>query len=179
MTTFKHIGQDVLIREYARFVRPENISIGSHVMIDDFVLVAGGREELTKIGNYVHIACFSCMLGGGGFTLGDFCGLAPGCKLFSESGDYIGGGLMNPTVPVQFRAPKVGRIVLGKFVGLGANCVVLPGVTIGEGATVGACSLVVKDIEAWTVNVGIPTRPIRFRNQDEVRRRAEELCGGR
>jgi len=178
MIPFKSIGEDVLIREGARFVRPELISIGNHVMIDDFVLVAGGRGELTEIGNHVHIACFSCMLGGGGFTLGDFCGLAPGCKLFSETGDYVDGGLMNPTVPDQWQNTRVGRIVLGKFVGLGANCVVLPGVTIGEGATVGACSLVVKDIEAWTVNIGIPTRPIRFRNRDEVRQRAEELCRG-
>lgn len=172
---FRHIGKGVVIREWVRFVRPENIWIGDHVLIDDFVLIAGGRGELTKIGNHVHIACFCSIIGGGGATFEDFSGLSPGCRLFTETDDYVGGALMNPTVPLEFHTQIVGRIVLSKFVTLGANCVVLPGVVIGEGATVGACSLVTKNVEPWTVNVGIPTRVIGNRDRDEVLRRAEEL----
>jgi galactoside O-acetyltransferase len=169
----KHIGKDVIIRRWVRFVRPEHIHIGDHVMIDDFVLLSGGRDELTEIGNYVHVACFSSIIGSGGVTMKDFSGLSPGCRLFSETDDYVDGGLINPTVPLEFRRPRVGRITLERFVTLGANCVVLPGVTLGEGATVGACSLVTGDLEPWTVNVGIPAKPIKKRNRDEVVRRAE------
>jgi len=81
---FRHIGKDVVIREWVRFVRPENIWIGDHVLIDDFVLIAGGRGELTKIGNHVHIACFCSIIGGGGVTFEDFSGLSPGCRLFGS-----------------------------------------------------------------------------------------------
>lgn len=172
---FRARGDDVTIREWVRFARPENIQIGNHVIIDDFVLVSGGRDCLTKIGDYVHIACFSSILGGGGVTLGDFSGLAPGCRLFSESDDYTGGTLMNPTVPIEFHKQRVGHITLGKFVILGANVVVLPGVTIGEGATVGACSLVTKHIAPWTVNVGVPTKAIGMRRRDKVLVMAREL----
>jgi len=171
MVQLKSIGKDVIIREWVRFVRPENISIGNYVMIDDFVLVSGGRPELTDIRSHVHIACFSSIIGSGGVTMEDFSGLSPGCRLFSETDDYVDGGLINPTVPVEFRNPRIGRIILGRFVTLGGNCVVLPGVTIGEGATVGAGSLVTKDLEPWTVNIGAPAKPIKMRNKEEVLRR--------
>lgn len=173
---FRHVGNDVLIREWVRFARSQNIWLGNHVIIDDFTLVSGGRDdELTIIGNHIHIACFSSILGGGGVTMGDFSGLSPGCRLFSETDDYTDGALMNPTVPIEFRTPTIGRIVLGKFVELGTNSVVLPGITIGEGAVVGACGLVIRDLKPWTVNVGIPTRVLRMRNRDEVLRRTAEL----
>lgn len=172
----RSIGKNVLIRDWVRFVRPENIIFGNNVMVDDFVLLSGGGgEALTRIGDYVHIACFSSITGGGGVTLEDFSGISPGCRLFSETDDYIHGALMNPTVPPEFHVQIIKPIVLKQFVTLGANCVVLPGVTIGEGAVVGACSLVIKDLEPWTVNVGVPARPIKMRDRDEVLRRAAEL----
>jgi dTDP-4-amino-4,6-dideoxy-D-glucose acyltransferase len=89
MKGLKHVGENTIIREWVRFVRPENIHLGNHVMIDDFVLLSGGREELTEIGNYVHIACFSSIIGSGGVTMKDFSGLSPGCRLFDETDDYV------------------------------------------------------------------------------------------
>lgn len=173
MNQLKHMGKDVIIREWVRFVRPENIHIGNHVMIDDFVLVSGGREELTIIEDHVHIACFSSVLGSAGVHFQYSSASSPGTRIFSSTDDYVQGALMGPTFPEEFRNEKVGRVVLGRFSCLGANCVVLPGVTIGEGATVGACSLVTEDLEPWTVNIGIPAKPIKKRNREEVLRRAE------
>ena len=54
---------------------------------------------------------------------------------------------------------------------LGSNTTVMPGVTVGEGAIVGACSLVTKDIPAWTVAVGSPAKVVRkipFREQISI-----------
>jgi len=79
-------------------------------------------------------------------------------RLFTGNDDYLGSALTNPTVPPEFRAVSRSFIKIGKHCIIGANSVVLPGVTIGEGAVVGACSLVKRDIEPWTVNGGIPCR---------------------
>jgi galactoside O-acetyltransferase len=167
---------DVTIREWVRWVRRYNIKIGDHVMIDDFVLICGGRGDvLTTIGNHVHIACFVSMMGGAGFTLMDYSSVSPGSRLFSETDDYTDGALINPTLPDDLRGGPSGRITLGKYSCIGANCVVLPGVTIGEGATIGACSLVTKNVEPWTVNVGTPTRVIKMRNKLGVLRRVAEF----
>jgi acetyltransferase-like isoleucine patch superfamily enzyme len=164
----KKIGVGNTIRELAKFGRPHNIVIGNHCIIDDFVIIAGGRTELTIIEDHVHIACFSSCLGIAGFTFELGSGLSPGCSLFSSTDDYIHGGLINPTFPDEFRNEKVGRVTMGRFSTLGANCVVLAGITIGEGATVGSGAVIINDLEPWTVSVGIPAKPIKMRNKEKV-----------
>lgn len=56
-------------------------------------------------------------------------------------------------------------VVIGDFVWLGANVIVLPGVNIGEGAVVGAGGIVTRDIPAYTLAVGNPARVIRHLNK--------------
>jgi dTDP-4-amino-4,6-dideoxy-D-glucose acyltransferase len=175
MTLLQGIGEGTIIREWVRFSRPGNILIGNKVMIDDFVLLSGGREEITVIEDHVHIACFTSCLGSAAFTFEYGSNASPGCRLFSSSDDYVHGGLINPTFPDKFRNETAGRITLGRFSCLGANCIVLPGVKIGEGATIGAASLVNKDIEPWTVNVGVPAKPIKTRNKKELLRRFSDF----
>lgn len=51
---------------------------------------------------------------------------------------------------------------------IGLNCTILPGVTIGEGSIIGSCSLVTKDIPAWSIAVGSPAKVIRFVSGDNV-----------
>lgn len=52
-------------------------------------------------------------------------------------------------------------IYLKKGCSIGMNSIVMPGVTIGEGAIIGAGSLVVKDIPAWTIAVGNPCKVVK------------------
>jgi acetyltransferase-like isoleucine patch superfamily enzyme len=54
----------------------------------------------------------------------------------------------------------VGKVVIKKGAYLGLSSVVLPDVTIGEGAVVGACALVTKDVAPHTTVVGIPAKPV-------------------
>lgn len=56
---------------------------------------------------------------------------------------------------------KVSPVRIGDKVWIGFGASVLPGVTIGEGAVVGACAVVTKDVEPWTVVAGNPARVIR------------------
>ncbi|NUN11693.1 acyltransferase [Candidatus Micrarchaeota archaeon] len=53
------------------------------------------------------------------------------------------------------------KVVIEKNVYLGANVTIMPGVRIGEGAVVGACSLVNKDVPPYTVVAGVPAKPIK------------------
>ncbi len=56
---------------------------------------------------------------------------------------------------------KYGNIHLGKGCYIGLNVTILPGVHIGEGAIIGSCALVTKDVPAWTVAAGVPAKVIR------------------
>lgn len=170
---FKGIGENVKIYPFAKIVHSEVISIGNNVIIDDFVLLMGGKE--TIIGNYCHIASFCSIAGGGKFVMEDFSGLSFGCRIFTGTDDFSGSALTNPTVPLEFRNVTRSFVIIKKHAVLGANVVVLPGVTIGEGAAIGACSFVTKDVKPWTINVGIPTREIRKRPKEKILEMEKEL----
>lgn len=169
-------GPIVTVYPLAKVINPEHIRLGDHVIIDDFVLmVAGGGID---IGSYVHVGCFSSIQGGGRLRMGDFSGISAGVRLFTGNDDYVGGALTNPTVPEEYRAVSRSFIDIGRHCIVGTNSVVLPGVKIGEGAVVGACSLVKHDLEPWTVNAGTPARPIKLRNRDAVLEREQRLLRG-
>ena len=163
----RHCGQDVRIASSVVIKRPELVSIGNHVAIDDFCYITTALE----IGDYVHISPLCSIIGGKQALciLKDFAGLSAGCRIICASDDYLGSGLTNPTIPAAYRAEvHVAPVILEKHALLGTNCVVHPGVTLGEGAVVGSCSLVTKNLEPWYVYVGIPARPMKPRNRDRM-----------
>ena len=98
--------------------------------------------------------------------MSDFSGLAPGVQIFSASDDYTGKKLTNPTVGKPYIGGKFGKVTLGKHVIIGAGSIVLPDVTIKQGSSVGALSLVNKDLEDWGVYFGIPVKKIKNRHKD-------------
>jgi galactoside O-acetyltransferase len=172
-SAFATIGQDVVIWPLAKVVAPEVISIGDSVIIDDFVLILGGKK--TTIGSFVHVASFASLTGGGELILEDFVGLSSGVRVFTGDDDYTGGSLTGPTIPPQYRHVTRGIVRIKKHAIVGANTVILPGVTIGEGAAIGASSLIKQDCDPWTIYVGAPARPIRPRVKDAIEQLEQAL----
>jgi galactoside O-acetyltransferase len=160
------IGVDVTIWPQAKIVSPEVIAIGDSVIIDDFVFLMGGTS--TEIGSFVHIASFASIAGGGELLLEDFVGVSGGSRVYTGNDDYLGGCLTGPTVPYPYRIPIRSFVHIKKHAVIGANTVILPGVVIGEGAAVGANSLVTKDCEPWTIFVGSPVRAVRPRPRERI-----------
>lgn len=163
---FAKVGQDVTIWPLAKIIGAERISLGNSVIIDDFVFLMGG--ERTIIGNFVHIGSFTSITGGGDFIMEDFAGLSGGVRIYTGNEDYNGGCLTNPAVPYPYRLPIRSFVHIQKHAIIGANTVVLPGVVIGEGASVGANSLVTKSCEPWTVYFGSPAKPLKARPKERM-----------
>lgn len=159
---FKHIGKNVKISNKASIYNPELMSIGDHSRIDDFCVISGK----VTIGRNVHIAIF-CNVGGGelGVTMEDFSGLAYGCQVFSQSDDYSGETLTNPTVPDIYKKETKKPVLIKRHSIVGTYSIILPGVTLEEGTSVGAHSMVVKSTEPWSIYFGLPAKRIKARSQ--------------
>jgi len=163
---FAKVGQDVTIWPLAKIVSPEIISIGDSVIIDDLVFLMGGTK--TVIGSFAHIASFTSITGGGEFIMDDFTTLSSGVRVFTGNEDYSGGCLTGSGVPFPYRLPIRSFVHIKKHAIVGAEAVILPGVTIGEGTVIGANSLVRRDCEPWTVYVGSPARAIKSRPKERI-----------
>ena len=152
---FKNLGTNVLISNKASIIKPEKISIGDNVRIDDFSLLYGSLN----IGRNVHITPM-CLLGAGNtnITIGDFCTLAYGVKIFSQSDDYLNGHMTGSTIDKSLKKDTCESVLLEKFVIIGANSVIFPGCVLKEGSAIGACSLVNRDTKPWGIYYGIPAK---------------------
>lgn len=160
---FKYLGRNVLISNRAAIYNPEKIEIGDFSRIDDFCVISG----VLKIGSYVHIAPH-CLVAGGteGIVMEDFSGLAYYVQVFSQSDDYSGRTLTNPTVDAKYKMEKKSAVNIGRHVIVGSGSVVMPGVQLAEGCSVGALTLVHKSTESWGIYAGNPARRIKERKRD-------------
>jgi galactoside O-acetyltransferase len=114
----------------------------------------------------VHISVYVFLTGASLIELQDFSGLSARVSIYSSNDDYFGEGLTGPTVPEQFRKVTNGRVIVGKHAVVGAGSVILPGITLSEGACVGALSLIKKDVPAFQIVAGENGRIIGERKRD-------------
>jgi acetyltransferase-like isoleucine patch superfamily enzyme len=98
--------------------------------------------------------------------LDDFVTLAYGVKVFSQSDDYSGETMTNSLVPRKYKRETFERVHIQKQCIVGAGAVILPGVTLTEGCSVGAMSLILKSTIPWGIYAGNPARRIKERKKD-------------
>jgi acetyltransferase-like isoleucine patch superfamily enzyme len=169
---FKSVGSNVQVAKNNTIIGVENISIGSNVRIDGYsaIIAAGG---VVDIGSYVHIGGWCYLSAGEGIVMKDFSGLSQGVRIYSRTDDYTGKALTNPMVPEKYTHINRGTVTLEKHVIIGSGAVILPKVTIGEGSSVGALSLVTKSLDPWGVFVGSPAKRLKSRSKKMLEFEAE------
>lgn len=162
---FKAIGKNVLLSDKASIYGASNISIGSNVRIDDFVVLSAGDGGI-EIGNYIHIAVYSSLIGAGKITISDFCNLSSKVSIYSSNDDYSGEFMTNPMIPSEFTNVTQAPVFLGKHIIIGSGGIVLPGVKLAEGCAVGALTLVTKSFGEFNVLAGNPATIIKKRKNN-------------
>lgn len=170
-------GDDVFIDRNAEITRPELCRLGNHIAIDSGFYCTTGL----KVGDYVHISPHVAVIGGktGLLELGNFTFVSVGSNLVCASEEFYGEGLIGPLIPPQYKDKlRSDPIIFKPFSGVAANCVVLPGVILGEGSVVGACSLVLESTEPWTIYYGSPAKPCKRRPSSKILQFAKELGYG-
>lgn len=150
------LGRGATVYPLARIVHPENLFLGDHSTIDDFVFFNAGVRA--QIGRYVHVACHVSVIGGGELEIGDYAVLATGARVLTATDTFIGGARMSTHLPDEYRHVRTAKVTISRDAFVGANAVIMPGITLGEGAVAAAGAVVTKDLSPWTVYTGAPAR---------------------
>ena len=162
---FASIGENVQISDSASFYNVSKITLGNNVRVDDFCVLSAGLGGII-IGNHIHIAVFTLMIGAGKITLSDFCNISSRVSIYSSNDDYSGSFMTNPTLPTQFTGVTSADVSLGKHVIVGSGSVILPGANLEEGVAIGALSLVTNECKAFGIYAGTPARRIKDRKRN-------------
>lgn len=140
-------------------VKAPNIQIGDYTYYDDPVDPTGFEQ---------NNVCFNYPEFGDRLIIGKFCAIASGTKFIMNAANHrlnsvstypfaVFGGAWAERVPSHLsQLPNKGDIIIGNDVWIGRESVVMPGVTIGDGAIIAAYSVVTRDVEPYAVAAGNP-----------------------
>jgi dTDP-4-amino-4,6-dideoxy-D-glucose acyltransferase len=158
----KSCGEGVKIYPMAKITFPQMVELGNYCRIADFVFIFGGEGAI--IGEHTDVQPHTVFWGGGLTILGDRVSTGPGTVFLSATYSHAAGLKMVDGLGEGQAKAIGGKLVVGNDAYIGARCVIMP-VTIGEGAVIGAGSLVTNDCEPWGIYVGNPARKVGEREK--------------
>jgi maltose O-acetyltransferase len=136
--TLKHCGKNVDFESRMLIRNPRRVSIGDGCSFSSYVILDGHDS----------------------ITIGNDCMFALRVTVSTATHDYHN----TPMKSVTLSKP----VVIGSDVWFGVGATVLPGVTIGDGAVIGAHALVTKDVPPYAIVVGVPAKIMKFRDKESI-----------
>jgi acetyltransferase-like isoleucine patch superfamily enzyme len=146
--------------------RGGEVYIGPHAQVKmgkgirclrDFTAHWAGEVVIGE-GVFFNYRCYFCVFER--VEIGANCLFGEGVSIHDENHDSTPGD-----TPISKRALRTAPISIGSNVWVGAKATILPGVTIGDWAVIGAGAVVTRDIPPYSVAVGVPARVIRVQEQ--------------
>ncbi len=157
-------------------VKNPNIEVGDFTYYDDFEDVANFEKNVKYLFDFR----------GDKLVIGKFCMIASGVTFIMNGANHMteavstypfavfGNGWEHAMEGKMY--PDKGNTVVGNDVWIGYNAVIMPGISIGDGAIIGSCSVVTRDVEPYTIAGGNPARALRKRFPEEHIRALLEIC---
>ena len=148
-----------------------NIVVGEYTMYNDFVHDPQMFEQNNVLYHYP--------INHDRLIIGKFCSIACGAKFLFNSANHTLSSISTYPFPLFFEEwglekknvtdswDNKGDIVVGNDVWIGYEAVILAGVTVGDGAVIGARAVVTKDVPPYTIVGGVPAKTIRKRFSEE------------
>ncbi|MDH6366307.1 MULTISPECIES: CatB-related O-acetyltransferase [unclassified Breznakia] len=155
-----------------RVITKPNIEIGDFTIYNDFVNDPKDFENRNVLYQYP--------INHDQLKIGKFCSIACGAKFIFNSANHSLNSLSTYTFPIFFEEWDLdvkditnawdhkGDIVIGNDVWIGYEAIIMPGVHIGDGAIIGTCAVVTKDVEPYTIVGGIPAKVIKKRFDEKT-----------
>lgn len=171
--SLRFCGNGVRLYPMSKMIHANNAILDDEVKIFDHVYIDAGSELI--VGKYSIITWYVLIEGGAKTYIGDRVFIGPGSKILT--GTYkLDGFFSIEFMPDGCNEIEYGNVMIENDVYIGANSVIMPGVTIHEGAVVGSNCFVNKDLEPWGIYVGSPCKKVgnRKKPSEEMKKKVFE-----
>ena len=157
----KRFGHGVRIGRGAMAKHPETFEIGDGVVIGEQSFIQGRFDGRCVLGDHVWLGP-QAYLDARDLVLEDYVGWGPGARALGSQ--HTG---QPADVPIISTDLRIEPVRVGAWADIGVNAVLMPGVTVGRGAIVGAGAVVTQDVPAFAIVTGVPARFTRWRDGHE------------
>ena len=131
---------------------PETFEVGDRVFVGEQAIIQGRFDGRCVIGNGVWIGPQS-YFDARDLIIGDYVGWGPGAKVLGS--EHTG---LPSDVPLIRTDLIIAPVRIGEWADIGMNAIILPGITIGRGAIVGAGAVVTRDVPDFAKVAGVPAK---------------------
>lgn len=144
---YKNIGEHTYISHHTK-IEKSFTKIGKFCSIADYVYIGICNHAMNSLSTSLVASCVEAVS-----TIGDI------------------------RLPVEYLAYDIpiGQTIIGNDVWIGYGAIIMNGVTIGDGAIIGAGAIVTKDVEPYSIVVGVPAKRIRYRFDENTIKKLLEL----
>lgn len=142
---------------YTELVKKNAASCGNYLTVNGQIF---GDIKILHLGEHVNINPNATFLGKGPIYIGNYFHCGMNMTIITSNHNYKGSKIPYDNTHI----PK--KVIIQDFVWIGHQVIILPGVTIGEGAIIGAGSVVSKDIPPLAIAAGNPIQVIKYRDSD-------------
>ena len=156
----------------------KNVVVNPNIIVGDYTMYNDFRDDPTLFEQ--NNVLYHYPVNRDRLIIGKFCSIACGARFLFNSANHTLSSLSTYPFPLFYEEwgldrkdvarswDNKGDIVIGNDVWIGYEAVVLAGVTIGDGAVIGARAVVTGDVAPYTIVGGVPARPIRKRFSEET-----------
>jgi len=134
-----------------------NIYLANNVILNRFSFLNANKGNIS-IGKGSEVNNFTVINGTGSVTIGENVLIGPSVQIISYSHNFIDKNLL-----IKEQGIEKKKIIIEDDVWIGASAIILPGVKVSKGSVIGANSVVREDTEPYSINVGIPSKKIKYR----------------
>jgi acetyltransferase-like isoleucine patch superfamily enzyme len=153
------LGDDVTIGPGVHFLHPQTMEIADGVFLGAGAFLQGRHDGLCRIGRRTWIGP-GAYLDARNLVIEDFVGWGPGAKVLGSQ--HTGEPRDRAVIETDL---EIAPVRVRRGADIGTNAVLLPGVTVGENAIVGAGAVVTADVPAYFIVAGVPARALRDRRE--------------
>jgi acetyltransferase-like isoleucine patch superfamily enzyme len=153
----RRFGHGVHVEPAAAILHPETVELGDGVFVGRGAYIQGRFDGTCRIGDHVWIGP-GAYLDARHLVLEDFVGWGPGARALGST--HTGLPVNTPIIQTDL---LIRPVIVRRGADIGTGAVLLPGVTVGENALVGAGAVVTRDVPALAVVAGTPARVLTWR----------------
>ena len=151
-------GEGCVFEEGALVFHPDRVFVGAGVYVGHYAILKGYHAADLSIGDGTWIGQRAFLHAAGGLVLGDNVGVGPGVMILTSTHREAG-----RAIPILHAPLVMAPVRVEDDADLGVGAILLPGVTVGRGAQVGAGAVVTRDVPPYAVVAGNPARVLRER----------------